>query len=102
MLSAYRMRRAEQRMNNRIQMLGTNGWQAHHSHPVVLHHIRSEIRTTVDRDFVAHLSQLASHFFVVALDPTVFRDHTPATNEGDFGFPFRWGCGDGFPGKVFI
>ena len=77
----HRMGGAQQRVNQRFQMLRPDRRQPHQPHAVVFRQRRREVIAAIDRDFMSHLRQPLSHFFVIGLDPAIFRDHSAPADK---------------------
>ena len=77
------MRRAQQRVDESLQMFRPDGWQPLHPHAVVHLHRRSEISAAIYGDFVSQARQFVTGVFVVRLDTAVLREHSAATNQRD-------------------
>src|SRR5256885_16570095 len=73
--------RAQERMNQRFQILGPNGGQPDNSHAAVLASFRREVISAIRGYLVAHFRKRSAGFFVAGFDATVFANHASAADE---------------------
>jgi hypothetical protein len=76
------MKRAERSMDYGLQVLGTQRRQAHQFHSIVFRQIRREMVSAVNSHLMPHRCQMLPYLLVVRRYAAIFRDHSPATDEG--------------------
>jgi len=72
---------AQQRVNQGFQMLRSDRRQPHYPHPVVFRQRRREVIAAIHRNVMSHLRQPFPHFFVISLNPAIFRDHAAPADK---------------------
>ena len=85
------MKRAEQSVDERFQVLGPEGRQAHDAHASVLWGFGREVTSAVRSDLVADFREPGSHFFIIGFDTAVFADYSSAADKCD-SQPLSLGC----------
>ena len=85
------MKRAEQSVDERFQVLGPEGRQAHDAHASVLWGFGREVTSAVRSDLVAHFREPGPHFFITGFDTAVFANYSSAADECD-SQPLSLGC----------
>ena len=85
------MKRAQQSVDERFQVLGPEGGQAHDAHAVVLWGFGREVTSAVRSDLVAHFREPGPHFFITGFDTAVFANYSSAADECD-SQPLSLGC----------
>ena len=76
-------------MQQRIEVLGLNGWQAHQPQCAIRIHFWSEIAAAINRNVVSHGSNMSADLFVVSFNAAVFGNHSPAAYESHAHLRFR-------------
>src|ERR1039457_1947821 len=74
---------AQQSVENRFEMFGTQGRQPAHAHAIVSVHGRSEIGAAIHRDFVPEAGQFMTNLLVIRFDPDVFGNQAASSDESD-------------------
>jgi len=77
------MRRAQQRVNESLQMLGADRRQPPYPHAVVRLHGRSEITAAINRNFVSQAHKFVASLLVIGFDAAIFRDHAAPADKRD-------------------
>ena len=77
------MNSAQQCVDERLEMLGADGWQAYDPDSVALCGRRSEISPTVCRDFMSHLRQPFAGLFIVGFDSAIFAGNSASAYIGN-------------------